>query len=197
MLSFSNRCSHEPLGQASQSRVGGLFWNPSKEGFGGDRGQAGGEGVLRDGQLWSALLWCEVKQGSSSFSEQGELLWDLFFIFLYFCCLDPATSTAVERLFSAAGLIMHSKRNKLSPAFVDKLLFLCEAHLLGICKLDWKWKVTSCRLWIVFVNEINVPLTVPIRCYHCLKKGPYFRDWDLGPYFIISLVPISQVWISF
>ena len=50
----------------------------------------------------------------------------------------PATSTAVERLFSAAGLIMDSKRNKLSPTFVDKLLFLREAHLLGICKLDWK-----------------------------------------------------------
>ena len=50
----------------------------------------------------------------------------------------PATSTAVERLFSAAGLIMDAKRNKLSPAFVDKLLFLREAHLLGICKLDWK-----------------------------------------------------------
>ena len=53
----------------------------------------------------------------------------------------PATSTAVERLFSAAGLIMDAKRNKLSPAFVDKLLFLREAHLLGICKLDWKWIV--------------------------------------------------------
>ena len=90
MFSFSNRCRHQPLDQASQSRVGRLLWNPSKEGYGGDLGQGGGEGVLRDGELWSALLRCEVKQGSSSFSEQGELLWDLFFIFLYFCCLDPA-----------------------------------------------------------------------------------------------------------
>jgi len=50
----------------------------------------------------------------------------------------PATSTAVERLFSAAGLIMDSKRNKLCPTFVDKLLFLREAHLLGVCQLSWK-----------------------------------------------------------
>ena len=50
----------------------------------------------------------------------------------------PATSTAVERLFSAAGLIMEAKRNRLCPKFVDKLLFLREAHLLGICKLDWQ-----------------------------------------------------------
>ena len=90
MLSFSNRCSHKPLGQASQGRVGRLLWNPIKEGYGGGRGQGGGEGVLRDGEFWSAILRCEVKQGSSSFSEQGELLWDLFFIVLYFCCLDPA-----------------------------------------------------------------------------------------------------------
>ena len=197
MFSFSIWRSHQPFGKASPIWVECILWDEGKEGGSGVRGQGGDEGELWDGELGGALLRCQVKQRASSFSEQGELLWDLFFIFLYFCCLDPATSTAVERLFSAAGLIMHSKRNKLSPAFVDKLLFLCEAHLLGICKLDWKWKVTSCRLWIVFVNEINVPLTVPIRCYHCLKKGPYFRDWDLGPYFIISLVPISQVWISF
>ena len=50
----------------------------------------------------------------------------------------PSTSTAVERLFSAAGLIMESKRNKLSPQFVDKLLFLREAYLLGLCDLAWK-----------------------------------------------------------
>ena len=50
----------------------------------------------------------------------------------------PATSTAVERLFSAAGLIMEAKRNRLCPEFVDKFLFLREAHLLGICKLDWQ-----------------------------------------------------------
>ena len=31
-----------------------------------------------------------------------------------------ATSTAVERLFSAAGMIMEAKRNKLSPMYVDK-----------------------------------------------------------------------------
>ena len=50
----------------------------------------------------------------------------------------PATSTAVERLFSAAGMIMEAKRNKLLPKYVDKLLFLREAYLLGICKMNWK-----------------------------------------------------------
>ena len=105
----------------------------------------------------------------------------------------PATSTAVERLFSAAGLIMDAKRNKLSPTFVDKLLFLREAHLLGICKLDWKWKTYRRVAFGFDVLKINVPLTVPIRCYHCLKKGPYFRECDLGPYFIKSLVPISNL----
>ena len=49
-----------------------------------------------------------------------------------------ATSTAVERLFSAVGMIMEAKRNKLSPKYVDKLLFLREAYLLGICKMNWK-----------------------------------------------------------
>ena len=29
-------------------------------------------------------------------------------------------ATAVERLFSAAGMIMEAKRNKLSPMYVDK-----------------------------------------------------------------------------
>ena len=47
----------------------------------------------------------------------------------------PATSTAVERLFSAAGLIMDAKRNKLSPAFVDKLLFLHEAPCWAFANL--------------------------------------------------------------
>ena len=50
----------------------------------------------------------------------------------------PATSTAVERLFSAAGMIMEARRNKLSPKYVDKLLFLREAYLLGICEMNWK-----------------------------------------------------------
>ena len=30
------------------------------------------------------------------------------------------------------------ERNKLCPSFVDKLLFLREAHLLGVCHLSWK-----------------------------------------------------------
>ena len=50
----------------------------------------------------------------------------------------PATSTAVERLFSAAGLILDAKRSKLDPAWVDHILFLREAFLLGTCKLEWE-----------------------------------------------------------
>lgn len=49
----------------------------------------------------------------------------------------PATSTCVERLFSAAGLIMDVKRNRLSPARLNNLLFLRENFLLGICGLQW------------------------------------------------------------
>ena len=49
----------------------------------------------------------------------------------------PATSTAVERLFSAAGLVMEAKRNRLCPDKLDMLLFLREAFLLATCKLEW------------------------------------------------------------
>ena len=49
----------------------------------------------------------------------------------------PATSTAVERLFSAAGLVMEAKRNRLCPDELDMLLFLREAFLLATCKLEW------------------------------------------------------------
>lgn len=49
----------------------------------------------------------------------------------------PATSTAVERLFSAAGLIMEAKRNRLCPDTLDHILFLREAFLLGTCSLQW------------------------------------------------------------
>ena len=50
----------------------------------------------------------------------------------------PATSTAVERLFSAAGLILDAKRRKLDPSWVDHILFLRKAFLLGNCKLEWE-----------------------------------------------------------
>ena len=46
------------------------------------------------------------------------------------------SSVNFARAFHEAD--MDAKRNRLSPAFVDKLLFLSEAHLLGICSLDWK-----------------------------------------------------------
>ena len=82
----------------------------------------------------------------------------------------PATSTTVERLFSAAGLIMDAKRNKLSPAFVDKLLFLREAHLLGICKLDWKWIVH-----MYFLNTLaqKYRLSTTVNCQHCTCTFKY------------------------
>ena len=45
--------------------------------------------------------------------------------------------TAVERLFSVAGLVMDDRRNKLSPVTLDKLLFVRESLLLGTCKLQY------------------------------------------------------------
>ena len=49
----------------------------------------------------------------------------------------PATSTSVERLFSAAGLIMETKRNRLCPDKLNQLLFVREEFLLGVIKLEW------------------------------------------------------------
>ena len=49
----------------------------------------------------------------------------------------PATSTSVERLFSAAGLIMEAKRNCLCPDKLNQLLFVREGFLLGVIKLEW------------------------------------------------------------
>ena len=49
----------------------------------------------------------------------------------------PATSTSVERLFSAAGLIMEAKRNCLCPDKLNQLLFVREEFLLGVIKLEW------------------------------------------------------------
>ena len=48
----------------------------------------------------------------------------------------PATSTSVERLFSAAGLIMEAKRNRLCPDKLNQLLFVREGFLLGVIKLE-------------------------------------------------------------
>ena len=50
---------------------------------------------------------------------------------LYRYLTAPATSTAVDRLFSAAGLILDAKRSKMDPAWVDHILFFREAFLLG------------------------------------------------------------------
>ena len=52
-------------------------------------------------------------------------------------CQQP-NAAAVERLCSAAGLIPDAKRSKLDPAWVDHILFLREAFLLGTCKLEWE-----------------------------------------------------------
>ena len=49
----------------------------------------------------------------------------------------PATSTSVERLFSAAGLIMEAKRNNLCADELNQLLFVSEGFLLGVIKLEW------------------------------------------------------------
>ena len=49
----------------------------------------------------------------------------------------PANSISVERLFSAAGLIMEAKRNRLCPDKLNQLLFVREGFLLGVIKLEW------------------------------------------------------------
>ena len=49
----------------------------------------------------------------------------------------PATSTSVERLFSAAGLIMEAKQNRLCPDKLNQLLFVRKGFLLGVIKPEW------------------------------------------------------------
>ena len=81
--------------------------------------------------------WSIIKLNEASFLEKGpagkalialakRCIWPQLYSYFYkkpFSnrYLTPsATSTAVERLFSAAGMIMEAKRNKLSPMYVDK-----------------------------------------------------------------------------
>ena len=49
----------------------------------------------------------------------------------------PPTSTDVERLFSAAGLIASDHRGRLAPETLEKLLFLRENILVCNFELDW------------------------------------------------------------
>ena len=49
----------------------------------------------------------------------------------------PPTSTDVERLFSAAGLTASDIRSSMSPATLEKLLFLRENILVCNFNLDW------------------------------------------------------------
>ena len=49
----------------------------------------------------------------------------------------PPTSTDVERLFSAAGLTASDIRSNMSPATLEKLLFLRENILVCNFNLDW------------------------------------------------------------
>ena len=104
--------------------------------------------VGKDGAFFSCerLCWCcfgglgeEVKFWLilvPTINCPGSLTFALRLMFRYLTA--PATSTAVERLFSAAGLILDAKRSKLDPSWVDHILFLREAFLLGTCKLEWE-----------------------------------------------------------
>ena len=49
----------------------------------------------------------------------------------------PATSTAVERLFSGAGLILEDKRQRTDPEKLNGTLFLRENLLMLNFSLDW------------------------------------------------------------
>ena len=43
-----------------------------------------------------------------------------------------------DHVMNAAGLILDARRSKLDPSWVDHILFLREAFLLGTCKLEWE-----------------------------------------------------------
>ena len=51
---------------------------------------------------WTTLKCASTMWGQAgvAFLFWGELLWDLFFIFLYFCCLDPAWCPRAFGLYS-------------------------------------------------------------------------------------------------
>ena len=209
MLSFSNRCSHQPLGQASQTGVGRLLWNPIKEGYGGDRAQGGVEGVLRDGELWSALLRCQVKQGSSSFSEQGELLWCLFFhifVFLLF------RSWLMSQSLQCTGSTLTQELWQPIWASLRRWYWTSSLFLWSITRGFWltrDWRCRACRstllggikirLTRLILNHINflanlfiLPSAPAMRGSRWMRNcalttlqqqlGPYFSK--LGPYWV-------------
>ena len=63
----------------------------------------------------------------------------MFYNFFYFrkFLTPPPTSTDVERLFSAAGLIAADNRSRLSPESLEKLFFLRDNILVLNFELDW------------------------------------------------------------
>ena len=54
------------------------------------------------------------------------------------CEMENAELRFTDMRSNAAGLILDAKRSKLDPAWVDHILFLREAFLLGTCKLEWE-----------------------------------------------------------
>ena len=49
----------------------------------------------------------------------------------------PPTSTSVEPLFSATGLFLDDKRNKMLAETVEKLMFLRSNMVVANFTLDW------------------------------------------------------------
>ena len=203
MLSFSNRCRHQPLDQASQSRVGRLLWNPIKEGYGGGRGQGGDEGVLRDGELWSALLRCEVKQGSSSFSEQGELLWGLFFIFVFLLF----RSCLMSQSLLCTGSTLTQELRPPIWASLRKWYWTSSPFLWWITRgfsLTRGWRCQACkstllsgikiRLRRLILNHINVlanlfifPSVLPMRGSRSMRNCAWTTPQQLGSHLMGGL----------
>ena len=117
---------------------------------------------------------------------------------------------------------MESKRNKLSPVFVDKLLFLREAYLLGLCDLAWKWTVYFENMCLYYdwlssylyqSSKINTYENVthlwqPVATYtwdhksqvldpyFCIQRSPYYEE--LGSIFQTQSleVPFKLEWRS-
>ena len=74
----------------------------------------------------------------------------------------PSTSTAVERLFSAAGLIMESKRNKLSPCLWTSF-FSC-AKLTCWASAIWPWSEEYAVLhWVWLEPTLNCIWIIPLH----------------------------------
>ena len=142
MFYFSIRRSHQPFIKAAPIRVQCVLWDQGKEGGKGVWGQGRGEGELRDGELWGPLLQCQVKLRASSFSEQGDLLWCMFLIFMFFFCSDPAwrswASSVLDWPKSSGCPHGHNCTDGLPVALAGQQQGVLISHTLVVSRQDWE-----------------------------------------------------------